>query len=285
MRHDVIGHFRTAMLDASLIYRGEIITDGKLHRFHVEGDRPGTRNGWYCLHLDGISAGAFGSWKLGVTHTWCAKDKLNPFEQSEYQRRIKEATRQRKEEQAHSRSAAKDRAQSIWRLAQPVESHPYLSQKRVCAYGIRQYKGSLVIPLRDTQGTIHCLQFIDVDGCKRFLKGGAICGYYHPVGQCRGTLCIAEGYATGASIHQATGHAVAVAFNACNLKAVAVALRRKFPEAKIILCADNDRFTPGNPGVTKAHEAAMAVGGCLVVPRFDDRGPFDYYKEGSANGG
>jgi len=77
---------------------------------------------------------------------------------------------------------------------------------------------------------------------------------------------------------------VAVAFNAGNLKPVALALRGKFPDAKIILCADNDRFTPGNPGVTKARKAALAVGGRLLVPRFDDIGPYDHYKEGRHRG-
>jgi putative DNA primase/helicase len=72
-----------------------------------------------------------------------------------------------------------------------------------------------------------------------------------------------------------------VAFNAGNLKPVALALRKKFPEAKIILCADNDRFTPGNPGVSKAREAALEVNGRLYVPRFEDLGPHDFYREGS----
>jgi putative DNA primase/helicase len=173
---------------------------------------------------------------------------------------------------------------SIWWLSQPVELHPYLTRKRVKAFGIRQYRSALVIPLRDTSGVIHSLQFIDAEGDKRFLAGGAISSHYHAIGQHSGTLCIAEGYATAATIHQATRHAVAVAFNAGNLKPMALALRKKFPEAKLIICADNDRYTPGNPGVAKARAAAMAVNGCLVVPRFDDLGPFDYYREGSTNG-
>lgn len=69
--------FRTAMLDAGLACRGEIIPDGKLHRLHIEGDKRGTRNGWYVLHLDGVPAGAFGSWKLGLSQDWCARDKAS----------------------------------------------------------------------------------------------------------------------------------------------------------------------------------------------------------------
>jgi putative DNA primase/helicase len=238
------------------------------------------------LYAGGVPAGSFGSWKLGVTHNWCAKDKasLGYAERGEVSARLDNIKRQREAELTDSRTKARGRALSIWRIAHPIESHPYLSKKRVCAYGIRQYKGSLVIPLRDALGVIHSLQFIDAEGNKRFLTGGAISGHYHPIGRYLGTLCLAEGYATAATIHQATAHAVAVTFSAGNLKPVALALRGKFPDAKIVLCADNDRFTPGNPGVTKAREAAIAVGGYLTVPRFDDLGPYDYYRGGEANG-
>ena len=72
----------------------------------------------------------------------------------------------------------------------------------------------------------------------------------------------------GASIHECTGHAVAVAFNAGNLEAVAVALRSKYPALKIIIAADDDHQTPGNPGMTKATAAVHATGGTLAVPVF-----------------
>jgi putative DNA primase/helicase len=281
---DPLFAFGSAMREAGLGCPS-IIADSRLHRFRVEGDKRGTRNGWYVLYPDRIPAGAFGSWKSGLSQNWCAADKetLSDTEHREYQARLDSIKRQREAELTDGRAKARERALSIWRNSQPVELHPYLSKKRVRAHSIRQYKGCLVIPLRDTQGTIHSLQFIDVDGHKRFLKGGAICGHYHPIGQYQGTLCIAEGYATGSTVHQATGHAVAVAFNAGNLKSVALALWAKFPDAKIILCADNDRFTPGNPGVAMGREAALAVDGFLAVPRFSDLGPFDYYKEGSTN--
>ena len=61
---------------------------------------------------------------------------------------------------------------------------------------------------------------------------------------------------------------MAVAFNTSNLKPVAKALRQKYPHLQIILAADNDAGTEGNPGVTKAQEAAEAVDGLVAVPRF-----------------
>jgi putative DNA primase/helicase len=279
---DSVSEFRNVMRAAGIEPPAEIVADGGLHRFRVETDRAGTRNGWYVLHVDGVPAGAFGSWRLGVTHSWCAKDKasLSYAERGEVSARLDNIKRQREAELTDSRAKARARALFIWRNSRPVESHPYLSEKRVYAYGIRQYKGSLIIPLRDTLGVIHSLQFIDAEGHKRFLSGGAITGHYHAVGKYSGTLCIAEGYATAATIHQTTGHACAVAFNAGNLKAVALSLRYKFPKAKLILCADNDRFTAGNPGVTKAIEASRAVRGFLNVPKFSNLGPYDFYREG-----
>ena len=46
---------------------------------------------------------------------------------------------------------------------------------------------------------------------------------------------------------------------------LAQALRRKFPDAEILVCADNDTETPGNPGLTRAREAAAAVGGLIAL--------------------
>jgi hypothetical protein len=83
-------------------------------------------------------------------------------------------------------------------------------------------------------------------------------------------LYIAEGYATGASIHEVTGHAVAIAFNAGNLKAVAEGLRKKYPSLNLIVAADNDQWTKGNPGLRAVQEAAEDVGGTVIYPTFTE---------------
>lgn len=127
---------------------------------------------------------------------------------------------------------------------------------------------SLVIPLRDVVGELHSLQFIGPDGRKTFLTGGRKRGCYFAIGRPVDALCIAEGYATAASVHEATGQATACAFDAGNLEAVARALRGKFPRSRITVCADNDTGTPGNPGVRYAEAAARAVRGvpgCAIV--------------------
>lgn len=106
------------------------------------------------------------------------------------------------------------------------------------------------------------------EGRKTFLTGGRKRGCYYAIGRPVDALCIAEGYATAATIYEATGHATACAFDAGNLEPVARALRGKFPRLRLILCADNDA-TPGNPGVRYAEAAAKAVRGFLAVPTFE----------------
>ena len=93
-------------------------------------------------------------------------------------------------------------------------------------------------------------------------------GCYHAIGKPSGKLIVCEGFATGATIHEATGEAVAVAFNAGNLGAVAYALHKKYPELAIVIAADDDHKTDGNPGLTSAKSAALAVGGFVVAPQF-----------------
>src|SRR5439155_15251659 len=101
---------------------------------------------------------------------------------------------------------------------------------------------------------------------KDFIGGGRVAGcYFDLAGNPDGALVICEGYATGASVHEGTGFATVAAMNAGNLPTVAKALREKFPEREIILAADNDQFTDGNPGQTKARESALAVGARLAV--------------------
>lgn len=152
------------------------------------------------------------------------------------------------------------------------DNHAYLARKNVKAHGIRVYDSSLVVPVREGS-TLHSLQFIAPNGEKRFLAGGQVAGGFYSIGRPKRVLCIAEGYATGASIYEATGYAVAIAFNAGNLLSVAQAFRAAFPDLRLIVCADDDANTPGNPGVAKAREVAVAVGGLLAMPAFGKNRP------------
>lgn len=262
-----------AMRQASLAPHGELSLtgDGKLQRYRIEGDKAGSRNGWAVLYSQPVTAGAFGSWKTGETHTWCERTSKppTPGERLELQRLMKAAQAARAAEQLAVQTSARERAGKLWALAHPAtNAHPYLQRKQIGAYGIRQLRRSLVIAARDVQGQLHTLQFIGEDGSKRFLTGGRIVGCYFAIGQPAGSLLLCEGLATASTLHQATGQAVAVAFNCGNLMAVARALRSKFPSLRLVVCADNDSQSPGNPGVTHARAAAKAVGGFVAIPQF-----------------
>ncbi|MEW5789525.1 MAG: toprim domain-containing protein [Pseudomonadota bacterium] len=250
----------------------DLVLDGRIHRYRVVGDRAGSMNGWYTGHLSPVASAIFGSWKTGQTETWRAEaDKaLSPAERAEHRRQFEAMRRQRAEEEVQVRESARAKAARLWALARPADAaHPYLMAKRVKAWGIRQLRESLVIPVRNVAGQLHSLQFIGADGDKRFLTGGRLKACYCPIGRPVDTLLLAEGYATAATVYEATGHATACAFNAGNLAPVARALRSKFPTLRIVICADNDIATPGNPGLTKAWEAARAVQGWVAVPTFE----------------
>ena len=269
-------HFRQALASAGLAPHGDLdlAGDGKLQRYRIEGDKAGSRNGWAVLYCHPVMAGAFGSWKTGESHTWCEQREGKPptaAERAELQRQMKAAQAARAAELANVQASARQRAAKLWATAHPAtNAHPYLKRKQIGAYGIRQLRDVLVIAARDVQGELHTLQFISADGSKRFLTGGRIVGCYFAIGRPIDSLLLCEGLATASTLHQATGRAVAVAFNCGNLVAVAKSLRGKFPDLKLIVCADNDFQTPGNPGLTHAKAAARAVGGYLAVPKFPE---------------
>lgn len=273
---DVVHQFRAAIQSAGLIPPDMIEADGELHRFASNGKR-GDDAGWYVMHADGISAGAFGDWRIGHSQPWRADigRMLTPAEESAHRAKLAAIQRKREAEEAKRKAEASLKAAAIWQAAKPTDNHAYLTRKGIKAHGARLHNGALVIPMRNG-GELHSLQFIDADGNKRFLAGGRVKGCYCSIGRTEGVkaLCIAEGIATGATIHETTGYPVAVAFNAGNLEPVAQALRAKLPDLTLIVCADDDVSTAGNPGITKAIEAARAVGALLAVPDFGgDRDP------------
>jgi len=164
----------------------------------------------------------------------------------------------------------KAKAERLWNEASETVSadHAYLSAKGVRAYGLRQLRDALLVPVRADGSGLVGLQFIQPDGSKRFLTGTPKAGSYHRITGSMERVLICEGYATGASLHEATGFAVAIAFDAGNLLAVAQAIREKLTDAVLVLCADDDRGNQTNPGMSKARAAALAVGGLLAVPAF-----------------
>lgn len=243
-------------------------------------DRHGDTAGRARLFAD-QQGGYVYDWRTGSGHVWQAQ-RTKDYSEAERRTWRERIERERKEAEAlrdQERKQTAERARVVWDNAKPApEDHPYLVAKGVQSHGLRLYRGplalngmrcdgALLIPAR-TGGEVASLQFIAPTGEKRHLNGSKPQGCYFAIGKPDAVLLIAEGYATAASLHAATGSAVAVAFDAGSLEAVAKAMREKLPNVRLILCADNDIHADGtvNTGVVAATKAAQAVGGLLAVP-------------------
>ena len=263
------------------------IIDGKFHRFstnHASSDTAG----WYVLNQDGdIVYGGFGDHRSDLKVGWSSKDetRMSLSERKKYDaEKIRIFEKAKSEKEKINLDAAKN-AERIWNEATQANSeHPYLKRKAVKAYGLKQSQRDgfdvLIVPLKDIHKKIWSLQWIYPDQRKLdkiFMKNGRISGLFFTIGDPTYERVVCEGYATGASIHEATGYCVHVAFNAGNLISVAKTIRQQHNESKIFIAADDDYRTEGNPGLTKAKEASELVEGVLVVPIWttDTRGDKD----------
>ena len=261
--------------------RGGFAADGKRHRCGVTGGKKRNSDGAYGLHVDGVPAGWVQNWKNGDgAAKWCFYKNPTPEQRAALAQQAKISAKQQAEEEARRRKKAAAEARQEWDVALPaLGNEPYLARKGIQPHGLKvDAEGRLLVPLRDAAGVIHSLQRIAPDGSKRFLAGGRKEGLFHAIGalDAKGEILIGEGFATMASAHEATGRPAVVAFDCGNLLPAAKELRKKYRRAKLVFCADDDHRTEGNPGITKAREAAAAVGGRVAVPVFaGERGEKD----------
>lgn len=267
--------FAERLRDAGLDLKGELpIMDGQLHRVPLI-DRPHARDGAYRGNLDGRPAGWFQNHVTGETANW--KYSGHKLDQKDIARLREEALAKRKADQEKRQEEydrAAKRCYAIWKNtpAWATGNEAYLQAKGVPAFGIKvDDKGNLLIPGRDASGIIRTLQTITADA-KLFERGSQKTGSFHVIDPekqfGKGPILIAEGYATAASIHMATGQPVVCAFDAGNLLHVAKELHEKLPEQPIAIMADNDATNQYNPGINKAKLAAEAVGGSVYAPQF-----------------
>jgi len=137
---------------------------------------------------------------------------IDPAETAERQRQIEQTARRRREEDTARRDTAAQQAQALWSGAsREINGHPYLAAKRIKAHGIRRSGDRLLIPVADATGALHGIQAIGPDGAKRFNTGATVGGHFHLIGTPAGWLYLREGYATGATVHEATGAAARLA--------------------------------------------------------------------------
>jgi putative DNA primase/helicase len=238
--------------------------------------------------------GGWQDWSLtGETTYWHPRGDCAPLtaaEKIQRQQGWAAEKKRRDAKKAKDVKAALKRDNAAWDVATPApDDHPYLLKKGVKAHGLHiNAAGDLLIPLMDAAGGIHGLQCIIGDGTdekpfeKLFTANTNPTGRFHTIGDIDpdGTILIAEGYATAASCHEATGKPCIVAFNCHNLLPVAEGAARAYPNARLRICADDDTWTPEgpghpeNPGKARATEAAKAVGAHLAIPRWTGERPY-----------
>ncbi|MFZ1389623.1 MAG: toprim domain-containing protein [Thiolinea sp.] len=289
--YQAIDSFRLAMINALGCAPSHIDTSGKIERFSTSG-KSGDKTAWCQLWLyQAIPFGRFGDHRTGMEQDWrstAPRERLSHEEYAAQQRQwqAERAENLRKEKAAREAKTAAQRA--VWASGLPANAgHGYLAKKRVGAYGLRHYaganswyQGALLMPLRDIEGVLQGLQYIFPE--PRLINGsmtdkvmqGTKSGCFHHIGKVTNQneiIFICEGYATGASIYEASDCPVVIAVDAGNLEKVGQLIRHKYPLARIIFCADNDIREEGsalpNTGLEAARRAAIAVRGEVLSPK------------------
>lgn len=313
---DVLSQFMHTDPDVGLEVTSPII-DGHIHKCRTTYDRKKDR-GWYVCHEmpiesgGSIITGAFGYFIGAEKFSYTIElngIKVSKEEQALIKKRMAESKKEIELAEKSRRDKAAAECESIWNTAEPIGSNDYLTKKSINAYGIRfDAQNTILIPLCDMAGRIHSLQYI-YDSQSKFVKctkrnkdfhsGGGKKGYFHLIGGIPKTvLLVAEGYATAATLHEATNLPVAVTFDAGNIEPVVAAFRKRYwHKIKILICADNDDLTtcmeckgvinitenPSNcPNCSKPHrrvnagikcatDTAFVHNAAVVVPEFLDK--------------
>ncbi len=218
-------------------------------------DKPRKKNGSFIIFNDKNCW--FNNWATEESGTFLEKGySLTKKEREKIQLAQEEAKKER--EEMYAKTALK--AVSILARLKKAEKTPYTLKKGVKCYDVFCGRNNLILPLRDVTGKIWSLQTIYADGNKRFLTGGKKKGCFHKItGTGKTVLC--EGYATGASIHEATGYTVIVCFDAGNLLEVS----KYFKDC--IIAADNDA-PQKNQQMGIGELKAKATGRPYVMPDF-----------------
>ena len=279
---------KDACLEVGIEY-AHVPADGKFHLTKlIDGRKKG--NGRIKLFPD-LKGGIAFNWVSGQSQSFFINQSNGVKVTQQDREKAKAEQQKRQAELITQQNKAAIKALSLWTSGKPAsKDHPYLIKKCIQPYFIRSgnwekwvlseddkwkkiiIENVLLIPLFNHSGVIRNLQAIfpatppELERNKDFLPKAELSGLFSWVGKQSDTVCIAEGVATAFTIHSETGFRVYIAFFKDNLKAVGQVIRKHLPKAKIIFCADNDEKTKGNPGLTKATEAAAVVDGLVAVP-------------------
>lgn len=261
---------RNEMANHGITPPDSLVFDGQIHRFNAgtKGKSgQGDKTGWYVVYSDGVPAGVFGCWRLGIEINFRAEigRKLTYAEEMAYSRRMSEAKALRDAERAKSQLSTSNIVEQIWTDGTHASpEHGYLVRKGIQPNGARVTgDGRLMIPLYDEHGVISSLQYIAVDGDKKYHPSGATGERFWHLGEKSDTIYISEGFATAATIYETTNQLTIIAFSASNLVPVTRIIKEKYPSSNIVIVADNDE---SGVGLKYADQASAKYGVSVIMP-------------------
>ncbi|GAA6723302.1 LPD7 domain-containing protein [Escherichia coli] len=277
---DPVTEFAQVLENAGLVIQGLPQMDGAIHRVATRDDKKGAKSGAYKAYLDGRPAGWYRDYRSaddsptnwvfsgGEQHDPLARLHLRAFAQQQRDDNARKLQQQYNKQARYARSY-------INQLPQATE-HEYLTRKGILAApGVRlNNKNELVIPFSNSRGEIRSYQRIPVTGGKdaRILKDSEKTGNWFTFGTPENgrPLLFAEGYATAASLHEATGLPVLMTVDAGNMIDVAENARQIWTDSPFVFCADNDHQRKINKGVSSAQKAAASTHGEVIIPAFTE---------------
>lgn len=209
--------------------------------------------------------------EIGAVLGLSSETKVTDADRKKWREKAEQQRLQAEIDERKAQEVAAKRAERIWKAKSVDRDCPYIQRKQVQNHGCKvNGKGNLIVPLFDKDGKIWNVQEIHADGHKPYLPGGRVNDCFYIIGEIidqHQIVCIAEGYATAASIFEATGYTTVVAFQSGNIDKVGIAIRSKYPNLQLVYCADDDSATL-NAGLKAANKAVAATGGIIVLPDF-----------------
>ncbi len=271
----VVGNsFKDVLRSYGIPFPKQKITDQQFTRWGTNGRGKKNDRYWAKAIEDGY---VFGDFEECLSEVWFPKSnkKLSKKQIKQRQEKLNQAFAKMKVELEDRQLKVAAQAVEDWdgfKEAHSKEDNPYLQKKQVNAYGVRVKESFLVIPLQDIHGKVWSYQTIDDLGGKRFLAGGRKQGCFHIIGMIdstgRNPVIFVEGYATGASIHEATGYTVIVCFDAGNIDPVVKNFRDQYPSHIFLIAGDDDQWKGNNTGKETAKSVANKYGCKVVLPQF-----------------
>jgi P4 family phage/plasmid primase-like protien len=271
----------SAFASVGMAYPERGMVNGKLFRFSTNG-KPTDTAGWCKMYSDGVGA-AFGCNREGKSYIWQLRNANAPapslLERKEAKVKANEMRKQADIERAAQYAKAAENALLIWEQTSKLTlGHEYVMSKGITPYHARQDNdGAIVLPVFAADGALQSVQTIRPDGSKKFLYNGKMKGGRLFIGEPANglPLVLVEGWATGCSIHEATGETVVIGFSGGNLDDVAADIRLHYPDSILRIAGDLDAHGKG----LEYAQAAAAAGSpaVVVVPVFsDDRESGDF---------